>query len=458
MEIQSKLLPETSSLASCTTPDLSLSISELAQRILETNADVMSRQATINIGVIGHVAHGKTTLVKAMTGVKTVKFKQECVRNITMKLGYANAKIFKCTGKCKNADAYASYGSEMMDDPLCEKCNSKMQLERHVSFVDCPGHNVLMTTMLNGTAVMDAAILVVSCDSKCPQPQTVEHLMAVEMMRLKHIIIVQNKIDLAKEETIRKHYQEIKSFVQGTRATHSPIIPAVAQSKANIDAILEAICKIPIPERDLVSPPKVMILRSFDVNKPGTSYRALTGGVAGGSIISGTLTIGQEVELRPGISMKDEETGKQIYVPIKSHVTSLYAEKNQLSYAIPGGLIGIGLSIDPSLTHGDRLIGKLLGVSDSMPSVMNEIEVKYHHMPLLAKTDQVKTGEHLQITLGSMTTEAVITNQDSLLMRLSLLQPVCCLLGDKCVVSRKIQQSWRLIGWGTVVNGIIVSA
>jgi translation initiation factor 2 subunit 3 len=91
-----------------------------------------------------------------------------------------------------------------------------MKLVRHVSFVDCPGHDILMATMLNGAAVMDAALLLVAGNETCPQPQTSEHLAAVEIMKLEHIIILQNKVDLIKEEQALEHQKSISAFVKGS--------------------------------------------------------------------------------------------------------------------------------------------------------------------------------------------------------------------------------------------------
>ena len=96
-----------------------------------------------------------------------------------------------------------------------------MCLLRHVSFVDCPGHDILMATMLNGAAVMDAALLLIAGNEPCPQPQTSEHLAAIEIMKLQHIIILQNKVDLMKESAAEEHYQSIKKFIKGM----SPLRP-----------------------------------------------------------------------------------------------------------------------------------------------------------------------------------------------------------------------------------------
>merc|ERR1712098_215969 len=219
--------------------------------------EVISRQATINIGTIGHVAHGKSTVVKALSGVHTVRFKNELERNITIKLGYANAKIYKSEDpKCSRPVCYTSASSTKEDSFLMN--GFKYGLVRHVSFVDCPGHDILMATMLNGAAVMDAALLLIAGNESCPQPQTSEHLAAIEIMKLKHILILQNKIDLIKEEGANAHYLDILKFIRGTVAGGAPIIPISAQLKFNIDAVNEAIVNtIPVPLRDFTQDPQM---------------------------------------------------------------------------------------------------------------------------------------------------------------------------------------------------------
>ncbi|XP_015447270.1 eukaryotic translation initiation factor 2 subunit 3, X-linked isoform X4 [Pteropus alecto] len=255
--------------------------------------EVISRQATINIGTIGHVAHGKSTVVKAISGVHTVRFKNELERNITIKLGYANAKIYKLDDtSCPRPECYRSCGSSTPDEFPADIPGTKgnFKLVRHVSFVDCPGHDILMATMLNGAAVMDAALLLIAGNESCPQPQTSEHLAAIEIMKLKHILILQNKIDLVKESQAKEQYEQILAFVQGTVAEGAPIIPISAQLKYNIEVVCEYIVKkIPVPLRDFASEPRLIVIRSFDVNKPGCEVDDLKGGVAGGSILKGVL-------------------------------------------------------------------------------------------------------------------------------------------------------------------------
>lgn len=430
--------------------------------------EVISRQATINLGTIGHVAHGKSTVVRAVSGVQTVRFKDEKERNITIKLGYANAKIYKCTNpNCPSPQCYRSYGSNKEDEPMCEvpSCNHKMQLLRHVSFVDCPGHDILMSTMLNGAAVMDAALLLVAGNETCPQPQTSEHLAAVEIMKLKHIIILQNKVELIKEAQAQEQYKQIKDFVAGTSAQDAPIIPISAVLKFNIDVLCEYICtQIPIPIRDFTSSPRMIIIRSFDVNKPGEDAQNMRGGVAGGSIIKGVLKIGDEIEVRPGIYNKDAD-GEFTCRPIRSKIVSLFAEHNDLKYAVSGGLIGVGTKIDPTLTRANRLSGQVLGHPGFLPEIYDSINITLYRMRRLlgvrahdgskaqAKVSKLREGELLMVNIGSTTTGGRVAKIRDDLATFQLSSPVCCSVGDKLAISRRVDKHWRLIGFGDIISG-----
>ncbi|KAK8975237.1 hypothetical protein V6N11_046707 [Hibiscus sabdariffa] len=430
--------------------------------------EVISRQATINIGTIGHVAHGKSTVVKAISGVQTVRFKNELERNITIKLGYANAKIYKCEDeRCPRPMCYKAYGSGKEDSPLCDVSgfeNCRMKLLRHVSFVDCPGHDILMATMLNGAAIMDGALLLIAANESCPQPQTSEHLAAVEIMRLQHIIILQNKVDLIQENVAINQHEAIQKFIQGTVADGAPVVPISAQLKYNIDVVCEYIVKkIPIPERNFVSPPNMIVIRSFDVNKPGFEVDEIKGGVAGGSILRGVLKVNQFIEVRPGIVVKDE-SGNIKCTPIYSRIVSLYAEQNELQYAVPGGLIGVGTTMDPTLTRADRLVGQVLGEVGSLPEVYVELEVNFFLLRRLlgvrtkgserqGKVSKLTKGEILMLNIGSMSTGARVIAVKNDLAKLQLTSPVCTSKGEKIALSRRVEKHWRLIGWGQIQAG-----
>lgn len=433
--------------------------------------EIISRQATINIGTIGHVAHGKSTVVKAISGVQTVRFKNELERNITIKLGYANAKIYKCDSPaCPRPDRYRSCGSNKEDVFPCERqgCSGKFRLIRHVSFVDCPGHDILMATMLNGAAVMDAALLLIAGNESCPQPQTSEHLAAIEIMKLQHMIILQNKIDLVKESQAKEQYDQILRFVKGTIAEGSPIVPISAQLKYNIEVICEYIIKnIPVPVRDFLSAPRLIVIRSFDVNKPGCEVDDLKGGVAGGSILRGVLKVGQQIEIRPGIISKDSE-GKLKCQPIFSKIVSLFTEHNDLQYAAPGGLIGVGTKIDPTLCRADRMVGQVLGTVGALPDIFTEVEISYFLLRRLlgvktegdkkgAKVQKLAKNEMLMVNIGSLSTGSRVLAVKADLAKIVLTQPVCTEIGEKIALSRRVDRHWRLIGWGEIRRGVTIN-
>ncbi|KAH0502728.1 Eukaryotic translation initiation factor 2 subunit 3 [Microtus ochrogaster] len=407
-------------------------------------------------GTIGHVAHGKSTVVKAISGVHTVRFKNELERNITIKLGYANAKIYKLDDpSCPRPECYRSCGSSTPDEFPTDIPGTKgnFKLVRHVSFVDCPGHDILMATMLNGAAVMDAALLLIAGNESCPQPQTSEHLAAIEIMKLKHILILQNKIDLVKESQAKEQYEQILAFVQGTVAEGAPIIPISAQLKYNIEVVCEYIVKkIPVPPRDFTSEPRLIVIRSFDVNKPGCEVDDLKGGVAGGSILKGVLKVGQEIEVRPGIVSKDSE-GKLMCKPIFSKIVSLFAEHNDLQYAAPGGLI-VGTKIDPTLCRADRMVGQVLGAVGALPEIFTELEISYFLLRRLlgvrtegdkkaAKVQKLSKNEVLMVNIGSLSTGGRVSAVKADLGKIVLTNPVCTEVGEKIALSRRVEKHWR---------------
>lgn len=314
---------------------------------------------------------------------------------------------------------------------------------------------------------MDAALLLIAGNEFCPQPQTSEHLAAVEIMRLENIIILQNKIDLVKEDAALSQHDEIKKFVGGTVAGNAPIIPISAQLKYNIDVVVEhLIKKIPLPKRDFVSSPRLIVIRSFDVNKPGQDVEDLVGGVAGGSILQGVLRLGDEIEVRPGIVTKDA-SGRFTCVPIFSRVMSLYAEKNDLQYAVPGGLIGVGTRIDPTLTRADRLVGQVLGLKGNLPAVYCEVEINFYLLRRLlgvktteggkaAKVNKLTKEEVLLVNIGSTSTGGKVLSVKADMAKISLMQPVCTQPEEKIALSRRVDKHWRLIGWGQIRRGTSV--
>ncbi len=411
--------------------------------------EARKRQPEVNIGVVGHVDHGKTTLVQALTGIWTMRHSEEVKRGMTIKLGYADGEAWYCEG-CEGIEAYSP-------EPVCEcKPDARPVLRRRLSYVDAPGHEILMATMLSGAALMDGAILVVAANEPCPQPQTREHFVALEIIGVRNLIVVQNKVDVVSRERAKESYMEIKRFLEGTWAEDAPIIPVSALKRANIDAVIAAIEEfIPTPERDLAKPPLMFIARSFDVNKPGTPPEKLVGGVVGGAIMHGVFRVGDEIEIRPGVPQR-KPGGRIEYQPLYTRITSLRFGDVEVEEARPGGLVAIGTTLDPSLTKSDSLVGSAVGKPDQLPPVFDELRVEYKLLERVVglrqalKVEDIRRGEALMLAVGTAITLGVVTSVKKGEFEIKLRRPVVAWDGARVAISRRVQGKWRLIGWGFV--------
>ena len=400
-------------------------------------------QPNINIGTAGHVDHGKTTLVEAITGVWTSGHSEELRRGITIKVGYADAAFYKCS-LCPMPEGYSS-------TPKCANCGKESELQRVVSFVDSPGHESLMANMLSGGALMDGAILVIAANEKVPQPQTREHLLALQVLGIKQIVIVQNKVDLTETEKAMENYNQINEFVKGSVASEAPIIPISAQHKLNIDALICAIeSTIKTPSRSTNKAAIMHVLRSFDINKPGLDLEKVKGGVIGGALIQGELSVGEEIEIRPGFI--DDKKGK--YEPIRSIVSTLGTGAGLVERVRPGGLVAIGTKLDPAYIKSDSLIGFVVGKPDSLPDDVDEIsiEVKLFDTAVgtqeMVKVEPIKTKEPLRLNVGTAATLGAVMNSKDDKIEVKLRKPLCLLPRSRVAISRRISDRWRLIGAG----------
>jgi translation initiation factor 2 subunit 3 len=383
----------------------------------------------VNIGTLGHVDHGKSTLVQAISGKWPATHSEELKRGITIKLGYADATIYKCN----NCNIFCS-------TEKCPLCNGKTEAQRTVSFVDAPGHETLMATVLAGASLMNGILFVIAANEKCPQPQTREHLMVLNIVGIKNIVIVQTKVDIVSKEKALENYKEIKEFVKGTIAENAPIIPVSAQKNLNIEALLDAIQNIiPTPAKDPSKPAKMLVVRSFDINKPGTGVKDLRGGVLGGGLIEGELKIGDEIDIRPGIRTKDE------WKPIKTKVVGLQKAGKNLEKADEGGLLGVLTELDPSLAKTDFLSGSVAG--RELPPVLDKLTFRPN---LFENSKPLSMEEQLMINVGTSRTLGIIKNLKAGVCELDLKLPICADKGDRLVISRRIAERWRLSGWGTI--------
>lgn len=402
------------------------------------------RQPEVNIGLVGHVDHGKTTLVRALSGEWTDQHSEEMKRGISIRLGYADATF----RRCPEMDAPECYTVE-------ETCPDGTESERlrTVSFVDAPGHETLMATMLSGASLMDGAVLVVSATETVPQAQTEEHLMALDSIGIENVVIAQNKIDLVDTDRARQNYEEIEAFVEGTVAEGAPVVPISAGQEANIDLLIEAIEEeIPTPERTPGADTRLHIARSFDINKPGTRADELLGGVLGGSLVAGELDVDDDIEIRPGREV--EHGGEAEWQPIATDVRSLEAGGESADTVTPGGLLGVGTGLDPSLTKSDGLAGQIAGPPGTLPPTREAFTMDVELLDRIVGEDDaiepISTGEPLMLTVGTATTVGSVTSARDGECEVQLKRPVCAADGTQIAVNRRVGTRWRLIGIGTL--------
>jgi translation initiation factor 2 subunit 3 len=390
----------------------------------------MQELDTLNVIIAGHIDHGKTTLLSKLSGKWTDTHSEELKRGITIKLGYADITISKDKEyNIKNAG----------------------EKQRYITFIDAPGHEMLMATMLSGAAIVDAAILVVAANEGI-KPQTREHLMALQAKNIQNVIIVQNKIDLVSKEKAIENYNMIKKEFKGTIAESAIIIPVSSQQEINLERIYEALCNLKIPDRNLKDNPLFLVARSFDINKPGTKPKDLHGAVVGGTLKKGTLRVGDSIEIKPGIIIKEANQIK--YKTIKTKIISLFKGSNKVNEITPGGNSAIETELDMSLGKTDLLSGCVVSTNGNLPEITTKISIKHHlfneHVGGI-QINPLKPGETLMLSINTSVTVGTISRLDKERSEISLKIPIVPFKDDKVGLARNINNHWRLIGHGEIL-------
>jgi selenocysteine-specific elongation factor len=215
--------------------------------------------AHIVVGTAGHIDHGKSALVQALTGIDPDRLKEEKERGITIELGFAHTQLEELT----------------------------------VAFVDVPGHERFVKTMLAGVGGMDCVLLIVAGDESV-MPQTREHFDICRLLRVQHGIVVMTKSDLLDDETIELVRLEVRELVNGSFLTGAPILPVSAKTGAGLEdlrsALREVAAKVVHPRHGGVT--RLPIDRAFTMQGFGT--------VVTGTLIGGRLGIEDELAVVPG--------------------------------------------------------------------------------------------------------------------------------------------------------------
>jgi translation initiation factor 2 subunit 3 len=420
---------------------------ELVEEAVNSKSKSKNIQPVINIGLVGHVDHGKTTLTEKLSGKWTDTHSEELKRGITIRLGYADVEVYKCP-KCDDPKCYST-------KKKCPYCASTCELVRRISLVDAPGHESLMATMLSGTNIMDGALLLVAANETCPQPQTREHLMALEVSGIKNIIVIQNKIDLVSKDRVKRNYEQIREFLSTSRFKDAPIIPISAQHDININWVIKAIEHyFPTPNRDTSKQAAMHVARSFDINKPGCAIDKLKGGVLGGSVQDGIFEVGDEIEIRPG---RIENVANQLKAfPIKTKITSIITGGKPVKEVFPGGSMAMMTELDPSIVKSDSLTGNIVGHVGKLPEIRYNLKLKVHLLERIvgAKEDKVvdplRKMEVLMLNINSASTVGFVTSVSKDEVECKLKLPVCADVGSNITISRRVGTRFRLIGYGIV--------
>jgi translation initiation factor 2 subunit 3 len=358
----------------------------------------IEKQPFITISTQGRVANGKTSLITKLSGINPMKFKKEALKDMTLKLGYTNCKFYKCP----NCPAPYCY----QNSDICVQCNTDTELVLHVSFVDSPGHSDLQTTALSGASNVDFSLLVVAANCQ-EDPETNEHYKANKILGLgDKTFIIHNKIDLVDRDQAYEHYDKLKQ-----KFDIKYIIPMCAQFGFGINYLIQFLVERisnPINEtflNKIKQPLKTSIIRSFDVNKVGSCVDKLQGAIVGGTIKAGSIKIGDMVKIVPGIIHGN--TSK----PLIAYVTSLKTENTSLDIAYPGGLIGIGLSLDPTLSKEDKLVGNfIVGADDNSYKIFKKAKISYNKYD---DSVELKSGDNCILMLGSTRRNVKINSVNS---------------------------------------------
>ena len=336
------------------------------------STEISSRQPTLNIITTGNHSHGKTTLIHSLLNSLSLP-----ESSVSSSLSFTNIKLFKCP-KCPQPECYKSFPSSTPSSPKCPTCNEPLTLHHHVCFIDSASHEHLMSFILTNNTIIDGALHLIAVNESFPQPQSQEQLTAITKMNVKHITIVQNKMDTnISDEALKHQFKQIQTFVTGTTASTAHVVPISAKLKYNIDVVIQLLSHIPQPKRDLSSPPRCIVFKSIEsnINSVIDNNNNVNCVIASAMIIKGVINLGQLVEVKPGVITKTQSNEIKV-TPIYTHVIALHSEDNTLLYAVPGGLVRIALRTEQTLMKAEKLNGKVIGVPGKLPDVVVKIVVR----------------------------------------------------------------------------------
>jgi selenocysteine-specific elongation factor len=358
---------------------------------------------SIVIGTAGHIDHGKTTLVRALTGIDTDRLPEEKRRGITIDLGFASLELPTPNGS-----------------PL------------RISFVDVPGHSLFIRNMLAGTGCVPAVMLVVAADEGI-MPQTVEHLAICDLLGISHGMTVITKADAVSASQLQEVTHSIERFLQETFLfkDHAPVVQASAATGAGLEAVRAELLNLAMRAHRVTSDAliRMPLDRSFVMKGFGT--------VVTGTLLSGTIRDGQTLQLQP-----DDRAVR---------VRGLQSHGKPVPSAQPGSRVAVNLSgIDaPEVRRGQTL------VSSRTLSSVDTLDVEVRLLPT-APTLKHRASIHFHAFTSETMASVFLYGYEAVqpgslrLMRLRLAEPIVLVPGDRFVLRQPLPAG--TIGGGRVLD------
>jgi translation initiation factor 2 subunit 3 len=289
---------------------------------------------------------------------------------------------------------------------------------------------------------MNGVIIVISVDTPIhKKTQLLQHFLITQVNKIDKIIICLNKIDLVDKHIVQSRKEELDELLLKYNIKPFIIIPTSFNKMIGINNVINSIMTLFNPN-DLSNKyndkPLFRISRSFDINKPGTDWNNVVGGILGGTLIKGTLKINDEIEIRPGLISNNK------WNPIKTKIISIKSDNINLDNIISGGLVGIGTLIDSYYCKNDLLIGNIIGLVDNLPNVYTNIDILIN---IVDTNNIINKNDNLILYIGTNSFNGNIININNNILNLKLNKPICIDNNDNIIICNKLN---KIIGYGSL--------
>ncbi len=350
---------------------------------------------TITIGTAGHIDHGKTSLVKRLTGIDTDRLKEEKERGMTIELGFAHMELEDCL----------------------------------ISIVDVPGHEKFIKNMVAGAHGIDGVLFVIAADEGI-MPQTREHLIVCEMLGISRGIVILTKVDTVDDEWLELVEEDLKGYLEGSFLENAPIVKVSSKTGKGFDELKKELVELlkSVSDRDENSFPRLPIDRVFSVKGFGT--------VVTGTLTGGSLRVGDRLRVYPSLKVAKV---KSVQVAGKTVRTACPGQRTALNLDISKDYVERGNMLAPeALLKGTTLIDVVVRFSETAQSFEKRKRIHFHYLTQMVEGEVVLIDKEIA-GAGDLVKAQVILDKE--------IFPV---FGDRFVL-RSISPS-SVIGGGIVLH------